>query len=42
VGRLAELAGLEVDYPHDLLRKPKAWLNHIGDLNPQLGARPIP
>jgi hypothetical protein len=42
VGRLAELAGLKVDYPHDLLRKPKAWLNHIGDLNPQLGARPIP
>lgn len=42
VGRLAELAGIKVDYPHDLLRKPKAWLNHIGDLNPQLHARPIP
>lgn len=42
VGRLAELAGLKVDYPHALLRKPKAWLNHIGDLNPQLGARHLP
>lgn len=39
VGRIAELAGLAVEYPRDLLRKPKAWLNHIGDLNPQVGAR---
>lgn len=42
VGRMAELAGLKVDYPHSLLRKPKAWLNHIAELNPQLGARQIP
>lgn len=42
VGRLAELAGLKVDFPRELLRKPKAWLNHIADLNPQLGARHIP
>lgn len=41
VGRLAELAGLKVDYPKDMLRKPKAWLNHITLLNPQLGARTI-
>lgn len=41
VGRIAELGGLTVDYPHDLLRKPKAWLNHIAELNPQLGARQI-
>lgn len=41
VGRMAELAGLKVDYPKDMLRKPKAWLNHITALNPQLGARPI-
>ncbi len=41
VGRLAELAGLEVDYPADMLRKPKAWLNHIATLNPALGATPI-
>ena len=41
VGRMAELAGLKVDYPKDLMRKPKAWLNHVTALNPQLGARPI-
>jgi hypothetical protein len=41
VGRIAELGGLKVDYPTDMLRKPKAWLNHISALNPQLGARPI-
>jgi hypothetical protein len=41
VGRIAELGGLRVDYPSDMLRKPKAWLNHITQLNPQLGARPV-
>ena len=41
VGRIAELAGLTVDYPKELLRKPKAWLNHIGTLNPRLEARPV-
>lgn len=41
VGRIAELGGLRVDYPQDMLRKPKTWLNHIAALNPQLGARPI-
>ena len=41
VGRIAELAGLRVDYPSDMLRKPKRWLNHVVSLNPQLGARPI-
>jgi hypothetical protein len=41
VGRIAELAGVRVDYPADLLRKPKAWFNHIVQLNPQLGARII-
>lgn len=39
VGRMAELVGLKVDFPADLLRKPKAWLNHIGLLNPQVDAR---
>ena len=38
IGRLAELAGLRVEYPPEMLRKPKAWLNHITALNPQLGA----
>jgi hypothetical protein len=41
VGRIAELGGLKVDYPHELLRKPKAWLNHVAALNPQLHARTI-
>jgi hypothetical protein len=41
VGRIAALAGLTVDFPRDMLRKPKAWLNHITALNPQLGARAI-
>ena len=39
VGRIAELGGLRVDYPEDLLRKPRAWLNHIATLNPRLNAR---
>jgi len=41
VGRIAELAGIAVDYPKSLIRKPKAWLNHIAALNPRLGAKAI-
>jgi hypothetical protein len=41
VGKMAEMAGLKVDYPHDLMRKPRAWLNHIAELNPQLHAKQI-
>ena len=41
VGRIAELAGLRVNYPSGMLRKPKQWLNHVTRLNPQLGAQPI-
>ena len=41
VGRIAELVGIKVDYPKGLMRKPKAWLNHIAAMNPQLGAKPI-
>ena len=41
VGKIAEMAGLKVDFPHDLMRKPRAWLNHIAALNPQLHARAI-
>lgn len=41
VGRMAELLGLKVDYPKKLLRKPKAWLNHVSGLNPRLGAKAI-
>jgi hypothetical protein len=35
------MAGLTVDYPKKLLRKPRSWLNHIAELNPQLHAKPI-
>lgn len=41
VGEIARLIGLAVDYPDDMLRRPKRWLNHISALNPQLGAQPI-
>lgn len=41
VGRMAELAGLKVEYPRNMLRRPKAWLNHVTALNPQLGAKAI-
>jgi hypothetical protein len=41
VGRMAELAGLKVEFPRDMLRKPKAWLNYVTGLNPQLGAASV-
>ena len=41
VGKIAQMAGLTVDYPKELLRKPRAWLNHIAALNPQLHAKAI-
>lgn len=41
VGEIARLLGLKVDYPKDMLRRPKKWLNHITAMNPQLGAAPI-
>jgi hypothetical protein len=41
VGALAQIVGVKVDYPRDMLRKPKAWLNYISAMNPHLGAKPI-
>jgi len=41
VGAIAQIGGLRVDYPAAMIRHPKEWLNHIAELNPQLGARPI-
>ncbi|MGX7925066.1 hypothetical protein ACWPMX_00665 [Tsuneonella sp. HG094] len=41
VGAMAEIVGITVDYPQDLLRKPKAWLNHISARNPRLGAKQL-
>lgn len=36
VGRIAELAGLKVSYPRSMLRKPRAWLDHIAAMNPEV------
>jgi len=41
VGKIAQLGGLKVDYPKNLLRKPRAWLNRVSTLNPQLGAKAV-
>ncbi|GMM93628.1 hypothetical protein [Qipengyuania sp. MTN3-11] len=41
VGEIGRIAGLRIDYPDNMLRRPKEWLNHIATLNPRLGARQI-
>lgn len=41
VGKMAQIVGLKVDYPKNLLRKPKNWLNYVTGLNPKLGAKLI-
>ena len=41
VGRMAEIVGLTVEFPKDMLRRPKKWLNHITGLNPKLRAQAI-
>lgn len=41
VGEIGKIAGLKIDYPSDMLRRPKQWLNHIATLNPRLGAKQI-
>jgi hypothetical protein len=41
VARIAELVGLHVEVPQALVKRPKAWLNLITRLNPQLGAKEI-
>ncbi len=41
VAALARAAGLEADVPEEYLRRPKAWLNYVTRLNPQLGAKEI-
>jgi hypothetical protein len=42
VARMAELAGLTVQVPENMVRRPKLWLNFVTRLNPQLGVREIP
>lgn len=41
VGRIAQIVGLKVSYPSNMLRRPKQWLNHVARLNPKLGAKPL-
>jgi len=36
VGEVAAAAGLRVDYPRNLLRRPRSFLQHVRSLNPQL------
>ena len=41
VGEIARIAGITIEYPENMLRRPKKWLNYITGLNPQLGAATI-
>ncbi|NVD44926.1 hypothetical protein [Qipengyuania atrilutea] len=41
VGTIAKLVGITVEYPDDMMRRPKKWLNHIAAINPDLGAPQI-
>ena len=41
VARIAAMVGLAVQVPQAMVRRPKAWLNLMTRLNPQLGAREV-
>jgi len=41
VARIAELVGLKSEVPKTFEKRPKAWLNYLIGLNPQLHAQPI-
>lgn len=41
VARIAQMAGIAADVPAEMVKRPKAWLNHITRRNPQLGAREV-
>ena len=36
VGAIAQMIGAKVDFPEDLMRKPRGWLNRVVARNPQL------
>jgi hypothetical protein len=38
VAEIAEAAGLRVDYPRELMRRPRSYLQRVRTLNPQLPA----
>lgn len=42
VAAIAETVGLRVDYPNDLMKKPRSFLLHVRSLNPQLETAPQP
>ena len=39
VGAIAQLVGAKIDYPKELMRKPRGWLNRVVERNPQLGGK---
>ncbi len=41
VAEMAQLVGLTADDPGEMKKKPKAYLNHLIELNPQLGATQV-
>lgn len=41
VARIAEMVGLKSEVPKELEKRPRAWLNFLVGLNPQLHAQPI-
>lgn len=41
VAAIARVVGLKSDVPAKLVKKPRAWLNYVTRMNPQLGAREI-
>lgn len=41
VAKIAQMVGLNVAVPQALIKRPKAWLNYLSRLNPQLGAKEI-
>jgi hypothetical protein len=38
VGVVAQMAGLKADFPPKMMRHPRAYLDHVAALNPQLAA----
>lgn len=36
VGVVAQMAGLKVDFPKEMMRKPKTYLTHIKQMNPKV------
>ena len=38
VAEIAEAAGLRIEYPRELMRRPRSYLQHIRSLNPQLAS----